>query len=75
MGVTQLKLIKENVNIPVVGIGGINERNIKAVMETGIDGVAIVSAILGKENIQEAAQRLMNINSCDQTFNSIQNRF
>lgn len=54
----QLKNIKENVNIPVVGIGGINEGNIEAVMATGIDGVAIVSAILGKENIKEAAQGL-----------------
>lgn len=53
-----LKYIKENVSIPVVGIGGINENNIKAVMDTGIDGVAIVSAILGKENIREATEEL-----------------
>jgi thiamine-phosphate pyrophosphorylase len=54
----QLKNIKENIDIPVVGIGGINEKNIKSVRETGIDGVAIVSAILGKDNIKEAAQKL-----------------
>ncbi len=56
----QLKNIKENINIPVVGIGGINENNIKSVSETGIDGVAIVSAILGKGNIREAAVKLYN---------------
>lgn len=54
----QLKNIKENINIPVVGIGGINENNIKSVRDTGIDGVAVVSAILGKENVKEAARRL-----------------
>lgn len=55
-----LKNIKENINIPVVGIGGINENNIEAVMDTGIDGVAIVSAILSKDNIKESAQKLAN---------------
>ncbi|QUH19225.1 thiamine phosphate synthase [Alkaliphilus sp. B6464] len=56
----QLKNIKENINIPVVGIGGINESNIKSVSDTGIDGVAIVSAILGKQDIREAAVKLYN---------------
>lgn len=56
----QLKNIKENINIPVVGIGGINENNIKSVSDTGIDGVAIVSAILGKQDIREAAVKLYN---------------
>lgn len=54
----QIKNIKENINIPVVGIGGINKSNIKSVIDTGIDGVAVVSAILGKENIKEASQKL-----------------
>lgn len=54
----ELKNIKTNIEIPVVGIGGINETNIITVIDTGIDGVAIVSAILGKGNIKEAAQNL-----------------
>lgn len=52
----QLKEIKENINIPLVGIGGINESNVKSVMDIGVDGVAVVSAILGKDNIKEAAK-------------------
>lgn len=56
----QLKHIKANINIPIVGIGGINESNIKSVIETGIDGVALVSAILSKDNIKEAAEKLYN---------------
>lgn len=57
----QLRFIKENVNVPVVGIGGINENNIKSVFDTGLDGVAIVSAILGKPNIKAAASSLKDL--------------
>ena len=57
----QLKHIKENVSVPVVGIGGINEANIKSVFETGIDGVAVVSAILGKPDIKAASSSLMTL--------------
>lgn len=54
----QIKNIKENINIPVVGIGGINKSNIKSAKDTGIDGVAVVSAILGEKNIKEASEKL-----------------
>lgn len=60
----QLKCIKEHINIPIVGIGGINELNVKSVIETGVDGAAIASAILSKANIKETAEKLYNeINS------------
>ena len=54
----QLKEIKARVKIPVVAIGGINEKNLAQLKDTNIDGVAIVSAILGKENIKEATENL-----------------
>jgi len=54
----QLKEIKARVKIPVVAIGGINEKNLAQLKESNIDGVAIVSAILGKENIKEATENL-----------------
>ncbi|PRR82356.1 thiamine phosphate synthase [Clostridium vincentii] len=54
----QLKEIKAKVKIPVVAIGGINERNLVQLEGTNIDGVAIISAILGKENIKEATKKL-----------------
>lgn len=55
----ELKVIREAISIPIVGIGGINEENIKELMSTNIEGVAIVSAILGKENIREATEMLL----------------
>jgi thiamine-phosphate pyrophosphorylase len=54
-----LAKIKQSINIPVVAIGGINGNNFIPLKNTGIDGLAIVSAILGKENIKEAAERFV----------------
>lgn len=44
-GVDNLKLITQNVSIPVVAIGGINIDNIASVMHAGADAVAVASAI------------------------------
>jgi thiamine-phosphate pyrophosphorylase len=49
-----LKEIKESINVPVVAIGGINEENICLLKPTNIDGVAVVSVILGKDNIKSS---------------------
>lgn len=57
----ELKLIKSSVQIPVVGIGGINELNAKEVMSTGVDGISVISAILGKKDVYSAAKDLYNI--------------
>ncbi len=54
----ELKKIKQAVNIPVVAIGGINESNVRLLQGTGIDGIAVVSAILGRDDVQKAAADL-----------------
>lgn len=48
--------IKNNISIPVVAIGGINKENISSLKDTNIDGVAVVSAILGRSNIKDATR-------------------
>ncbi len=53
-----LKQICDSVKIPVVAIGGINETNINVLEETGISGIAVVSAIYGKKDIKEATIKL-----------------
>ena len=47
----EIKKIKEAVDIPIVAIGGIKKDNIDALTGTGIDGVAVVSAIFGAKDI------------------------
>lgn len=57
----ELQKLKKAVTIPVVAIGGINEQNLPDLRETGIDGIAVVSAILNKEDIQKAAGDLRKL--------------
>lgn len=44
-GVDNIRIIKENVSIPVVAIGGISLDNIASVVNAGADAVAVASAI------------------------------
>lgn len=61
IGVDTLKEIKNSVSIPVVGIGGIGLSNAKEVKGAGIDGISVISAILGNEDIEGAARELSEI--------------
>ena len=56
--VLSLKEIKEGISIPVVAIGGINEKNVELLLPANIDGIAVVSAILSKKNAKTAAEKL-----------------
>lgn len=58
MSYETLQAICAAVNIPVVAIGGIQEENIDQLAGSGVDGVAVVSAIFGAENIARATERL-----------------
>lgn len=53
-----LKAIYEAVTIPVVAIGGITVDNVHDLKGSGIDGIAVVSAILAQKNIKKAAEDL-----------------
>ncbi len=57
----QLRRIKAAVRIPVVAIGGITAGNASAVMETGVDGVAVVTAVMAQPDIGDAALRLSTL--------------
>ena len=46
------------VDIPVVAIGGINKDRLEPLKGTGVDGVAVVSAIFAAEDIEKAAKEL-----------------
>lgn len=57
---TLIKIVKE-VSIPVVGIGGINEQNAAQLKNTGIDGIAVVSAIIAQKDIKLSAEKMLEI--------------
>ncbi|MHB9292807.1 thiamine-phosphate pyrophosphorylase [Hollandina sp. SP2] len=61
IGLNRLEEICAAVNIPVVGIGGINAANAAEVMKTGVAGIAVISGILSQPHIQDAARDLRMI--------------
>lgn len=60
IGTEQLTELVKLKQCPAVAIGGIDESNITNIIKTGIDGVAVVSAICGKKDIQQATLSLIN---------------
>ncbi len=61
VGIRELKEITKAVDIPVVAIGGINENNIQQLRGSGVDGIAVISAILAKEDIAKATRDLFKL--------------
>ncbi|HWQ78573.1 MAG TPA: thiamine phosphate synthase [Anaerovoracaceae bacterium] len=56
-----LKAICEAVNIPVVAIGGIGKDNVMKLADSGICGVAVISAIFAQPDIIAAAAELKTL--------------
>ena len=54
----ELRHIRQAVSIPIVAIGGINRENAASFRDTGIDGLAVVSAIISQADIKRAAEEL-----------------
>ena len=56
---SQLAQIKAAVSIPVVAIGGIHPKTLTGLRGTGVDGIAVVSAILSQPSPKQAARDLL----------------
>ncbi|GHT69185.1 thiamine-phosphate synthase [Spirochaetia bacterium] len=61
IGLDRLREIRAAVKIPAVAIGGIGPANVSQVMATGIEGVAVISAILSQGDIRSAAKNLRGL--------------
>ena len=48
-------------SIPVVAIGGINRSNVLELSGSGVDGIAVISALFGAERPGEAAAELAEL--------------
>jgi thiamine-phosphate pyrophosphorylase len=58
LGLEGLQAIRQAVAIPLVAIGGLNRDNSGAVIRSGADGVAVVSAIVAADDPEQAARQL-----------------
>ena len=59
--VSELKRICRAVRIPVVAIGGMERGTISKLSGTGVDGVAMVSAIFAADNIEQECRKLLRL--------------
>lgn len=56
-----LKKICQAVDIPVIAIGGIGADNVRELSGSGICGIAVISAIFAKKDIEGAARELKGL--------------
>jgi thiamine-phosphate pyrophosphorylase len=61
VGLERIKEIKKVVGLPIVAIGGINKNNLSDVIRAGADSAAVISGIMGAENIEKATRELVQI--------------
>ena len=59
LGLENLRAIRKAVAVPMVGIGGITADTYAEVLATGADGAAIVSGILGQDDIGAVVKKLV----------------
>jgi thiamine-phosphate pyrophosphorylase len=60
-GLDRLREIKRAVSIPVIAIGGINRQNVRDVIAAGADGIAVISAVVARQDIAAAARELKDL--------------
>lgn len=53
-----LKAICEAVDIPVIAIGGITKENVHELKDSGICGIAVISALFAQKDIEQATKDL-----------------
>ncbi len=59
VGLATLERVRARVSLPLVAIGGINHTNVKEVVRAGATGVAVISAVLGADDVELATRRLV----------------
>jgi thiamine-phosphate pyrophosphorylase len=59
VGLEALNKVAGEIGIPVFGIGGIKLDTINAVMKSGSHGIAVISGVLGEDDVKTAAGHYM----------------
>ena len=60
-GLKTLRQVRKKVSVLLVAIGGINEDNVADIIKAGADSVAVISAVLGADDVKKASQKLIKI--------------
>jgi thiamine-phosphate pyrophosphorylase len=59
LGIEGLRKIRKKIKIPIIAIGGINKNNVREVYSTGVNGVAVVSAIISSPDPCKSTRQLI----------------
>jgi thiamine-phosphate pyrophosphorylase len=51
IGIKMIEIVRNNVNLPIVAVGGINKENIRDVIKAGADSVVSIYGILNSNNV------------------------
>lgn len=61
---TSFDILKEavrRIRLPIFAIGGITADNAQSVLETGVDGIAVITSVFGSSDPEKAAEKLTSI--------------
>ena len=61
VGLEALRKVRSKILIPILGIGGIRRDNIVKVLDSGADGIALISGILGAKDVRRAAEEYVEM--------------
>ena len=59
VGIEIIKPVLDNIQKPLIAIGGINKENIDEVLGQGVESVAVISAVVSAEDVRKAASELV----------------
>ena len=65
LGLANLRAIRRVATKPMVGIGGVTSDNYGEVLSTGADGVAVISGILGADDIKAEVAKFVAVRNAE----------
>ncbi len=60
-GLELLERVVREIRLPIIAIGGLNPENIPSVMQTGVYGIAVISAVCCQKDPKEATRNLRRL--------------
>lgn len=60
VGVEEIRKLKDEFLLPIVALGGIHEGNVETVLDSGVEGIAVISSILGADDAEKASKGLLD---------------
>lgn len=64
-GLAMLREVRQTVKIPIVAIGGITENNVTQVWEAGAAAAAIISDLMGADDVAGKVKRILALRQAD----------